>query len=215
MNSFKRNIYKSSEDVAEDVIEFTEFDYMVVRFNYTAPYNGTDLDLMIYYENTGVVGVDGNAVGFNQGTLDDIKVPTNSIPDNDAYLWWASDDNYTPGVEAVVIGVKNLVNNETIVNRYLDIRLLAGWFQAFGTAIDGTAGDVLVTLNTYLGGSISKVGTNIVHSSQTGGAGSDVTPIGNSKMVNISSGLSLVTLGHSTDVGTIRYDTLTGQAVLI
>jgi hypothetical protein len=214
MNSFKRNIYKSSEDVAEDVIEFTEFDYMVVRFNYTAPYNGTDLDLMIYYENTGVVGVDGNAVGFNQ-LPSSYRLPSDSTPDNDAYLWWASDDNNTPGVEAVVVGVKNLVNNETIVNRYLDVKLRAGWFQAFGTSTDGTAGDVLVTLNTYLGGSISKVGTNIVHSSQTGGAGSDVTPIGNSKTVNISSGLSQVTLGHSTDVGTIRYDTLTGQAVLI
>jgi hypothetical protein len=213
MNSFKRNIYKSSKDIVEDVIEFTEFDYMVVRFSYTVPDNGTDLDLMIYYENTGVVGVDGNAVGFNQ-VPDSFKLPSDSTPDNDAYLWWASDDNLTPGVEAVVIGVKNLVNNETLINRYLDIRLRAGWFQGYGTD-EGTAGDVLVTLSTYLGGSISKDGTNIVHSSQTGGAGSDVTPTYNTKTVNVSSGLFQVTLGHSTDVGIIRYDTLTGQAVLI
>ena len=103
MNSFKKNIFRTSET---EILVFDPFDFMVVRFTYTKPADGTDLDIMVYYDGTGTI-YDKDAVGFNQ-LPNATKIPTDATPDADAYLWWASDDVALPAgecVEAVVIGI--------------------------------------------------------------------------------------------------------------
>src|SRR5689334_15695833 len=136
MWNFKKNIYQTESTV----IVFNPFDYMVVSFNYTSPTNGTDLDLMVYYTGTGTVW-DGDAVGYNQ-IPNDVKIPTNATADTNAYLWWANDDVTSPGVEAVVLGVKAFTDNVVVAGSTVDIALRAGWFNSIGTGVD--AGKVTV-----------------------------------------------------------------------
>lgn len=198
MNGFKKNIYRLSNAG----IAFDPFDYMVVNFTYTKPTNGTDLDIMVYYDGTGTVW-DLNAVGYNQ-VPDAVKIPTDATPDTDAYLWWANDDVSLPAgpcVEAVVIGTKEFVENVPVANTIIDIYLRAGWFNTLAN------GAVTVHLLTYLGGTMSKVGTNIIN---TGGV--LVNDI--SKNIIVTSCCSQVTLGHSDLLGVVHYDKVNKTATL-
>ena len=169
----------------EDVLEFAPFDHMVVRFIYTRPDDGRDLDIMVYLNNTG------------------------TVLDADAYLWWADDDTGVgngTNVEAVVLGLDNFVTNEIIVGNEVQVHLRTGWFNNRGT------GDVTVELQTYLGGTMSKVGTNIVN---TGG-----TLVGTqSKLVNVVTAptpeVNQISGAHSDLVGVVTYNKITKQATLI
>lgn len=188
---------------AQEVITFDPFDFMVVRFTYEKPTDGSDLDIMIAYQDTGTV-YDGNAVGFGQGGSDNIKVPNNTTADADAYLWWANDDVSAPAgtcVEAVVIGVKNLYDNETGVSNIINIPLRVGWYNAIGD------GNVTIELTTYLGGTMSQSGTNIIN---TGGALVDSQTM----VRQVTSGTGQVTNVHSNLVGTITYNNTTSTAIL-
>lgn len=197
MIHFKKNIYRSREN---DIIVFDPFDYMVVNFTYTSPADGADLDLMVYYEGTGTIW-DLDAVGYNQ-TPNAIKIPTDATPDANAYLWWANDDVSSPGVEAVVLGVKSFVDNVPVVGDTLNITLRAGWFNARGT------GNVAVNLKTYLGGTMSKVGTDIIN---TGG----VLVNNESKTINVLTTPGHVSIGHSDLLGTVLYNKVTKTASLV
>lgn len=200
MHPFKKMIL--SKTTQESVV-FDPFDYMVVKFTYEKPTDGSDLDIMIAYADTGTI-YDGNAVGFGQGTTDNIKIPLNTTPDADAYLWWANDDNASPAgtcVEAVVIGVKNLYDNETGVSNIITIPLRVGWYGAIGT------GNVTVRLITYLGGTMSQSGTDIIN---TGGVLVD----DQSLTRQVTSGTGQVTVIHSNLIGTVTYDNTTSTAIL-
>lgn len=201
MHPFKKMIYMLRNEIP---ISFNPFDFMVVRFTYTKPLDGTDLDIMVYYDNTGTI-YDKNAVGYNQ-LPNDIKIPTNSTLDTDAYLWWATDDNESPNgecVEAVVIGVNNFNANESVTGDIINVFLRLGWYAAIGTAkiVD-------LELTTYLGGTMSKVGTNIIN---TGGVMVD-TP--QTKTINITSGIGQVTEIDSNLAGVISYNKVTKSAIL-
>lgn len=201
MNNFKKNIYRLS--IEEDIIIFDPFDHMVVSFTYTKPTNGTDLDIMIYYDDTGTI-YDKNAVGYNQ-IPDAIKLPTDATLDTDAYLWWANDDVRSPPgvcVEAVVLGVKNFTDNVTVTGDNINIYLRAGWFSTIGD------GSVTVNLKTYLGGTMSKVGTDIIN---TGGTLVD----NQSKNIEVTSGTGQVTEAHSNLLGTVQYNKITKAAILL
>lgn len=184
-------------------VSFNAFDHMVIRFEYTRPLNGMDLDIMIFYRDTGTI-YDLDAVGYGQGP-NTRKVPFDGIADKDAYLWWAADDTRSPDgpcVEAVVLGVSNIITgNPTIAdNIYIDLRL--GWYRIKGT------GDVRISLVTYLGGIMTQQGTNILN---VGGTQVD----SKSKDVVVTSAPNQVTLLHSDLVGTIVYNKTTKKATLI
>ena len=200
MNIFKKNIFRTSE---AEVLVFDPFDYMVVRFTYTKPEDGTDLDIMVYYDGTGTV-YDKDAVGFNQ-VPNATKIPTDATPDTDAYLWWASDDVSLPVgecVEAVVIGINKFNTSETTVGTTIDTYLRVGWYNTIG------GGTVDVELKTYLGGTMSKVGTDIIN---TGGV-----LVGNQiKTVSVTSGTGQVTEVNSNLVGVITYDKIAKTAILV
>jgi hypothetical protein len=200
MHPFKKMIL--SKTTQESVV-FDPFDYMVVKFTYEKPTNGTDLDIMIAYDGTGTI-YDGNAVGFGQGSTDNIKVPLNITPDADAYLWWANDDAGSPAgpcVEAVVIGVKNLYDDEVGVADNITIPLRVGWYGTIGD------GSVTVQLLTYLGGTMSQSGTDIIN---TGGVLVD----DQSFTRQVTSGTGQVTIIHSNLIGTVSYNKTTSTAIL-
>ena len=188
---------------SKEAIVFDPFDYMVVRFTYTKPTAGSDLDIMIYYEGTGTI-YDGNAVGFGQGAGDNIKIPSNATADTDAYLWWANDDAGSPAgpcVEAVVIGVKNLYDDEVGVSDDITIPLRVGWYGTIGD------GSVTVQLLTYLGGTMSQSGTDIIN---TGGVLVD----DQSFTRQVTSGTGQVTNVHSNLIGIVSYNKTTSTATL-
>lgn len=221
MWNFKRDIFRSEMDAGVEIdlcfnsinptaacfncgdIVFDPFDSMVVRFTYTKPQNGSDLDIMVYYDNTGTAQ-DKDAVGYGQNP-NSTKTPSDATPDGDAYLWWASDDVSSPAgpcVEAVVIGIKNFITNVTTVGNIIDIPLRVGWYNSRG---DGNIGIELVT---YSGGTMSKVGTNIIN---TGGVVVDIQ----TTTANVTSFPSQVTEVHSNLVGTVQYNKTTKAAILI
>lgn len=200
MNSFKKNIFKSSE---AEILVFDPFDFMVVRFTYTKPTDGTDLDIMVYYDGTGTI-YDKDAVGFNQ-LPNATKIPTDATPDTDAYLWWASDDVALPAgecVEAVVVGLDNFNTSEIVIGDIINVYLRVGWYNMIG------GGTVDIELQTYLGGTMSKVGTNIIN---TGGVLVDTQ----AKTATVTSGVGQVTEAHSDLVGSISYNKITKIATLV
>jgi len=200
MRTFKKNIYKLVNDT--DIV-FNPFDHMVVNFKYTKPADGTDLDLMVYYDNTDSV-YDLDAVGYNQAP-NSVKVPTDATADADSYLWWANDDVSAPigeCIESVVIGIKNFTDNVVSTGSTVEIALRAGWFGSINS------GDVTVELVTYLGGTMSQVGTSIIN---TGG----VEVNNASKLVNVTSCCSQVTLVHSNLLGTVIYNKTSKTAILV
>lgn len=225
MFNYKKDIYRTQGDTGIEIelcydastsaaaclacgnLTFDPFDYMVVRFGYVQPGNGQDLDIFVYYDNTGT-SQDKQGVGY-AGSL---KTPAGAT-DAAAYLWWATDDNLTPPgpcIEAVVIGVKNLVSNVVITPNIIDIPLRVGWFRAFGDGTSGrTIGDINVELVTYSGGTMSKVGTNIIN---TGGV---LAGPPQSTIFNVKSGTGLVTIAASDLVGTIQYNQITKAATLV
>jgi len=199
MNNFQKNIFKTIE---LEPLVFDAFDYMVVRFIYTKPLNGTDLDIMVYYDNTGTI-YDKDAVGFGQNP-NDIKIPTNITPDVDAYLWWATDDVSLPAgecVEAVVIGINKFNTTELPISTNINVYLRVGWFNTIGE------GTVNLELKTYLGGTMSKVGTDIINT--------DGVLVNNqTKTVTVTSGIGQVTELNSNLVGVITYNKVDNTAIL-
>jgi len=199
MHPFKKMIYMLRNEIP---ISFNPFDFMVVRFTYTKPLDGTDLDIMVYYDGTSTIH-DKDAVGFNQ-IPNATKIPTDATPDTDAYLWWASDDVSLPAgecVEAVVVGLNNFNANETVTGDIINVFLRVGWFNAIGIGV------LDVELKTYLGGTMSKVGTDIIN---TGGVLVDTQ----TKTINITSGTGQVTEINSNLAGVVSYNKVTKSAIL-
>lgn len=169
------------------------FDYMAVYFKWIEG-AGKDLDIKVGFENTGTLH-DANYVGFNEGNA---IVPDNTTdPGENAYLWWASDNTGTAGTEAVLIGIKNFIEDNPSSNNIIEIALYAAWY---GVPITGT---FTVELKTYLGGNMSiDVNKSFVN---TGGT----TPFSDVKTLN-----TVNTPSNYYKIGTIKYNKTTKLAQL-
>ena len=203
MNSFKKNIYKMQSTSIPSNAEFFPFDFMVVRFIYITPEQGTNLDVMVGYENTNTI-FDNDYVGNNQ-LPNDVKIPNNSTADQEAYLWWGGDDvSIISGlrVEAVVINLKKLLTQNTVINRYVHIPLRLSWHEAKGS------GSITLNFTTYEGGIIVPNGTNFT-------VQNPINETSVSVYNNLVNSVGQATLLNSTLIGTVIYDSLTRQAVLI
>jgi hypothetical protein len=176
---------------------------MVVRFLYITPEQGTNLDVMVGYENTNTV-FDNDYVGSNQSPNDE-KVPNNSTSNQEAYLWWGGDDESIISgvrVEAVVINLKKLLTQNTVTNRYIHVPLRLSWHGAKGN------GEVTLNFATYGGGTIITSGTNFTVQDPVNATSVNV-------FNNVVNSVGQATLLNSTLIGTVIYDSLTRQAVLI
>lgn len=159
MNSFKRNIYKTSES---DVIILDPFDYIIVTYQYTPP-SGQDYDLdtitALRYQSDVLSGTDSSSIS---GTLNNLPTtgcsgrfftPTTGTIVN-SFLAWGGDDSGQSQAgtfgESVVINFKNLELSGVATSNEVVVDLYAGWHS--GT----TLYPINVKYETFIGGVITK-----------------------------------------------------------
>jgi len=155
-----RNIIRFNYHLPTDTLTFTtaeqiviaDFDYVAVRYHWQQG-AGQDLDIFVGFEQTGTP-FDGVYVGFGGSNR---TVPADTVPQSDAYLWWASDNTGASGVEAVLIGMEKFVAAHPNSANIIEVGLYAIWFGTPAT------GDFSIELVTYKGGTMQLVGTNFVN----------------------------------------------------
>ena len=176
-------------------IPLDDFDYLVVRYGWQ-PAGGTDLDILVGYENNNTLS-DNSYVGYGANN----KLNPGSS-DNDAMLWWALDNTSNQGVETVVIGIRNFINTYPNVGNIISVGIYASWFAALGT------GDFSLSVVTYKGGTMIKQGTDLVNptgvqvSSDTRNLQTNVRTVGSPTAANYYK------------VGTLKYNKTSNTAVL-
>lgn len=185
-------------------IVINNFDYLVARFIWEYPAAGKDLDIQVQFENNSTPTVDNKYVGY--GGVDP-TVPVSTIPETNAYLWWALDDTNpglepSTGIEGVLVGMKKFRDDFSGSPNIIEVALYCVWYSSV------SSGDFQLEVATYLGGAMSKSGTNIIN---TGGVqvSSDVRNL-NTLIQN-----KLRTPASSYKVGVLRYNKTTDSAVLI
>jgi hypothetical protein len=188
--------------VTQDIV-INEFDYLVARFMWDYPIAGRDLDIQVQFEDNSVPSIDDRFVGYGGGNA---TVPANNIPQADSYLWWGLDDTNSSenplGIEGVLIGMKKFKDDFPASSEIIKVGLYAVWFNLVAS------GNFTLEIATYKGGTMSKVGTNIIN---TGGE-------------QVSLDLRyLNTMVHNQDhdpassfkVGVLEYNKTTDTAILI
>ncbi|PUZ25027.1 hypothetical protein DCC81_11985 [Chitinophaga parva] len=170
------------------------FDYLVVRYIWGTG-AGRDLDTFTGFIDTGTA-YDNDWVGYGQG---DPKVPAGAA-DTAAYLYWASD-NTQSGVEAVLMNLKQFVQDNVGVANEIHVRMNAVWYAQHLT------GDVQVQLTTYLGGVMSRSGFDFVN---TGGTQVDQVTL----QANVSAQSTSANILNSTDVAIVKYNKNTKAATI-
>lgn len=138
-------------------IVLSNFDFMLVRYLWNYPGDGKDLDIRVGYVNTGTIW-DMDYTGYGQGTSDFVPATSSATS---SYLWWAQDDtNPTDpddGIESVVIGIKNFINDNPGTSNDIEISIGAHWWTSRASGI------VDMEITTYVGGSMQQSGTNIIN----------------------------------------------------
>lgn len=178
-----------------------DFDFLVARFMWDYPQNGKDLDIQVQYENNGISAVDGQYVGY--GGLQNVP---STVTGSDSYLWWALDDTNSSGaplgIEGVNININKFVADYPSTPEITQIGFYTVWYNTVGT------GNFTLEVVTYKGGTMSKVGTNMVN---TGGT----IVSSDSRSLNTTILNQLHTPTSSFKAGTLQYNKTTKTAVLV
>lgn len=133
------------------IVSIGNADFLTFRYLWTAE-AGSDLDTATELVNSGIPGVDGNAVGWS--------CPGNNIPAVTSLLHWAGD-NRSSGAECVYIDIKELREKYiNILPSVTEFMTYATWFASKGT------GAASFNLIAYKGGEMQQQGYNFVN---TGG----------------------------------------------
>lgn len=135
----------------QGVVSISSADYLVFRYLWEAD-AGQDLDTATELLNSGIPGVDNNAVGWS--------CPGNSNSTVTSILKWAGD-NRQSGAECVWLSIKELRDKyvDTIPN-VTEFMTYATWYASKGT------GKASFNLIAYKGGEMSQEGFNFIN---TGG----------------------------------------------
>ncbi|MFI5136254.1 MAG: hypothetical protein ACHQIM_00415, partial [Sphingobacteriales bacterium] len=184
-------ITRSSVAIADD------FDFMTVKYQWDG--GGTDLDIMVGFENNGTTD-DGIYVGYGQPNA---TLPADTVPQTNAYLWWGSDNTTSAGSEDVMVGIKQFVAAHTSLPDVMEVGLYAVWF---GTPVTG---DFTVELVTWKGGTMSQSGTDFINT-----AGTQVS----SNTINANTLIQSQaqhTPANTYKVGTLQYNRVTLSAVIV
>jgi len=177
------------------------FDFMVARY-YWAPGEGTDLDTLTGFTNTGISGIDNNWVGWSQGFTvpgDSASAPESIDPT--AYLQGAGDNTGT-GAESVLMNLNKFVTENPSVPTVIETNMYAFWYGTRNT------GNALFEIIAFKGGTMSKAGYEFLN---TGG----VEVFRQTFTKNVTSVLKTSNPGTSTLLGTVRYNKTTKVAELI
>lgn len=191
------------EELDPTIIPIEEFDYLVARYMWDYPVAGRDLDIQVQFENNSTPSIDNIYVGF--GGVNP-TVPSGTVPETDAYLWWGLDDTNASanpqGIEGVLLGLKKFKDDFPSSPNIIEVSFYAVWYAIVAT------GNFTVEIATYKGGTMSKVGTNIVN---TGGVQVSL----DSRNVNTMIQNQLHTPANSYKVGILQYNKTTDTAVFI
>ncbi len=182
--------------VTEDIV-INEFDYLVARYIWDTP-GGTDLDIQVQFENTGQSAVDNIYVGY--GGINP-TVPASTTPETNAYLWWGLDTTSSSGVEGVLVGLKKFKDDFPSAPEVIEVGLYAVWYNTV------LSGNFTLEVATYKGGTMSKVGTNIIN---TGGVQVSL----DTRALNTTVSNHLHTPASSYKIGTLKYNKTTDTAIL-
>jgi len=180
-----------------------DFDFLVARFLWDYPSAGSDLDIQVQFENNDTPTIDNIFVGF--GNVDD-TVLSGTTPESNAYLWWGLDDTNSSaapqGIEGALVNILKFVTDFPSSPNIVEVGLYCVWYGSVAS------GDFTLEVVTYKGGTMSKVGTNIVN---TGG----VTVSSDTRLLNTTIHNSTHTPANSYKVGVIRYNktTLTAEVI--
>ena len=181
---------------AQGAILVNDFDFMSVKYHW-GPSGGTDLDIMVGFENTGTA-YDGLYVGYGQGP---VTQPATANPPGSAYLWWAADNTTSSGDEDVLIGMKQFVADFPDTPDTVEAGLYAVWYQPPIT------GDFTVELATYKDGTMSISGSDFVN---TGGTQVSSNTVNCNTLIHNTSH----TPSTSYKVGSIKYTRSTQSAII-
>lgn len=162
------------KNTSEPPVDIPDFDFMVLRFIWQEG-AGRDLDIQVGFENSNTT-YDNRYVGYGNPNR---TLPENTVPETDAYLWWAKDNTQTTGVEAVLLNIKRFVADHptsgamgdflardffsldfhtSTVNNRLEVGMYAVWY---GGSIDQGRFDVELTC--YKGGEMQIQESNFVN----------------------------------------------------
>lgn len=144
------------------VIVIPPSDYLVFRY-YWGEEDGTDLDTATEYLNSGIPGVDDQAVGYGQNANSNklITGDTTTDPPTPGLLVWAGD-NVQSGNECVYINFKYLFEAyEEYLPQSTQVAVWATWYN------QKLIGDMVFELTTYSGGTMVLDGKNFVNNGGT------------------------------------------------
>lgn len=171
----------------EDPTTLNAFNFMVIKYMWSAG-AGDDLDTFTGIVNSGTI-LDNNWLGYQQGNI--------SVPDatsiNTAYCYWAGDDqNPVAGFESVLINFNKITTDFPTLTTVVT-KMAAVWWDPF------LSGNIDVEIKTYLGGTMSQSGFNIINT-----GGSNVQSLTFSKKIGVRSQTALIT--NAIPVGFIIYN---------
>lgn len=136
------------ETSSQSIVMINDPDYLVFRYLWESD-AGSDLDTATEVLNSGISGVDSNAVGW-------------SCPGNDSavvtsILRWGGD-NTSSGAECVWMSTKHLRDNyKDVLPPITDFMTYASWFGSRGT------GKASFNLIAYKGGTMHQQGYNFIN----------------------------------------------------
>lgn len=186
----------------QDIV-INEFDFLVARFMWDFPSAGKDLDIQVQFEDNNEPSVDGIYVGYGGVSP---TLPAAVLPETNTYLWWGLDDTNAStnplGIEGVLIGMKKFKDDFPNSNEIIKVGLYAVWFSSVLT------GNFTLEIATYKGGTMSKVGTNIVNTD-----GEQVSL--DLRYLTTTVNNQAHTPASSFKVGVLEYNKTTDTAVLI
>ena len=187
--------------ITEDII-INEFDYLTVRFIWDYPSAGRDLDIQVRYENNNVPSVDGIYVGYGGAAT----IPNGVNPQSNGYLWWGLDDTNSSGssqgVEGVLVNIRKFKDDFPLSTDIIKVGLYAVWYSYV------ISGNFSLDVKTYKGGTMSKVGTDIIN---TGG----VIVSSDTRSTNTMISNKLREPNTSFKIGILSYNRTTDTATLI
>ncbi|MCV9928117.1 DUF5977 domain-containing protein [Flavobacterium sp. LS1R49] len=141
--------------IIEPTTTLSNFNYMVVRYKWALG-AGVDFDTFTGFINTGTEW-DNKYMGY--GHQQGNELPNGKLA-ADSYIMWAGDNTQSNGVESCLVNFSKMTTDYPNLNT-IQVRMAGAWFNSVGT------GNIDIEVTTYLGGTMSKVGYDIINTGGT------------------------------------------------
>lgn len=185
--------------VVEPTTTLSTFDYMVVRYKWALG-AGRDFDTYTGIVNTGT-SLDNKWMGWGHNFGNEL--PIGAIAAN-SHIMWGGDNTQANGVESCLVNFSKITTDYPALNT-IQVRMAGSWYNSVAT------GNIDIEVTTYLGGTMSKSGYDIINI-----GGTQVQQIILSKKVPIQGTNLAKNIESVTNLGYITYskNSATGQIVI-